>query len=116
MKQKLIKPLTKNAEPSAGPDRVQASRDEWEQEVFDSATHFTVTRRTDVGQFQTKTFQTLPDAMRAAVVRVGDKWCRDCKAMLYAVNTEGRSFCIPPKQWLHYLKRWESNHGVSKAG
>lgn len=111
---KIIKPLHQNQEPPAHNPPLE-NRKQWEAKVFSGASYFTVSRRIGPGKFNTQEFRQLPDAMRAAVVaeKIDGKWrfFHDPKAMLYAVTAEGRSFCIPPKEWLSYLTKWEKGHG-----
>lgn len=88
------------------------TRAEWEQEVFDVAAYFTLSRRNGPGRFHTQRFTTLTDAMRAGLIRIDGVLQHDKTAMLYAAAEDGRSFCIPPKEWLKYVKQWIAKHGV----
>ena len=84
-------------------------REDWEQQVFDRATLFTVVRKVGPAKLERKEFISLARAMRAAIIRQGGTWRRDPRAMLYAVDPHGSSFCIPPQEWKVYLDRWEAN-------
>lgn len=108
-KTRVIKPLAQEDPAPVTNEMTLTSRDAWEKSVFDQAIYFTVSRKVGVGDFATIKYEWLDDAMRAATVIIEDTLYPDSLAMLYAINAEGRSFCIPQTEWASYLLRWVRN-------
>lgn len=107
-----IKPLRQNATDLPLPRELE-KREDWEREVFNNADHFTASKRAGVGAFETKEFATLREALLEAHYLNNGELKRDLGVMVYVVSKDGRSFCIPPKDWLHYLLlSEESKHGI----
>lgn len=78
--------------------------EQWEEQVFANADHFTVFRR--LGRFRrdVHTVKTFPEATKAA----GD----DETALVYAVCLSGRSCCLVRSRWPRYQEIWQE--GVNK--
>ena len=76
------------------------SQDQWEENVFSNAHHFTVFRFFGRHQRESKVFETWPEALADAE---GDK-----RALIYAVTLSGRQVCCVPAKWPRYHELWNS--------
>lgn len=71
------------------------SRDEWEGSVIAAATKFTTSRFLGRGEYDTREFGSLPEAVADAK--------DDRRAMVYAVTDTGRSVMVPRAAWARLL-------------
>jgi hypothetical protein len=81
--------------------------EEWERRVFRAASlqdggHFTVWRK----RHEVQTFLNFPEA---ALQAGGDP-----TALVYAVTSTGRSFCVVRKQWQSYLDYFKQLHNITE--
>jgi hypothetical protein len=94
--------------PNAIPPEHRFGRDvtleQWEEQVFANANHFTIFRRLGRFNHDTKTVATFPEAINEAK---GDR-----TALVYAVTLTGRSVCLIRARWPRYLEIW--NEGAHK--
>lgn len=72
---------------------------EWEEAVFRNAHHFSVFRYFGRGRRVSEVFETFPEALKDA----GD----DYRALVYVVTLDGRSVCLPRKEWPNYQAIWD---------
>jgi hypothetical protein len=73
------------------------SQRDWERAVLDDATHFNIFRNLGRSNAETKTVRTFPEAVACS---------EGPSFLIYAVTAQGRAFCIPPKEYEFYGKRW----------
>lgn len=80
-------------------------QDSWEEAVFRNADHFTSVLFLGRGQYDTKTFATLPEAIAASPLVTNARG-----RLVYCVSKSGRRLCIDRDKREHWLKLWEKYH------
>jgi len=79
---------------------------EWEQAVFDAATHFDCVMSLGGGRWRHDHFATLPEAISAADTIKGPY---GQTPFIVAVTTSGRHVTLDKKDWPRWLQRWGMN-------
>ena len=100
----FVKPLKQNTIPTHAQDMHTKKRGQWEQEVFDDAVSFRVSLRLGPGKIASVEFDTLPEALNQAWAYIK----QNLRPMVYAISSNGRSFCIPPQEWKAYYLKWKA--------
>lgn len=84
-------------------DALLDTLEDWEDACIRNATSYIVCllSGTTHQSRQRQEFTSIREAMRFAVLAKRSNEFRG--VLLYAVTDKGRSFCLPPKHWLHLL-------------
>jgi len=87
-----------------------ASIEEWQEALFRTANQFTVNVLTG-GERHSRIVYQFKDFPKA-LEKVDEvaKAHRDERTLVYAINPEGRYFCIPQNLWLQYMEIWRTMH------
>ena len=89
------------------------SSDDWEQRVFDNASHFNLDCFHDKGRHKSSV-ETFPEALTQAAIAGDHPDMPNPRVLIYAVTLQGRFIAIPEKKWPAYLERWNAAHPTRK--